>query len=236
MNKKNITFGLYTNVYEKTMGATIPYIEYLSKWGFVRLVGVTDNIEDVMNQIDVLVVPGGPDVDSKRYNETPHVKNSNPSPYYEWLDLNLLTPWIQQGRPTIGICRGAQTINVVMGGTLAQHIVGHSLFQNENRSSRKDEMFTDIEGYNIYKINSIHHQCIKDIAEGLEVIGWGQLYKNDPNTNKNWKFFKHDYTKKDKNSEPIKSTNLYYSVPELIVGKEKPIVLAQFHPKLFGAL
>jgi putative glutamine amidotransferase len=84
----------------------------------------------------------------------------------------------------LGICRGAQVMNVAMGGTLYTHIhdqVKNALDHdypgnlrqilvhpvNVEESTRAAEIF----GETLLHVNSLHHQCLKDIDPRLKVAG-----------------------------------------------------------------
>ena len=72
---------------------------------------------------------------------------------------------VKTKKPLYGICRGLQMINIYFGGSLKQHI--------DNHCDTKHEMFLlkDIANFrNVEEVNSLHHQSIKKLGEGLEVI------------------------------------------------------------------
>ena len=71
----------------------------------------------------------------------------------------------------MGICAGIQSINVAFGGTLHQNIHGHSLGLDERHEVH---VRTDSELYRLYgketlMVNSLHHQAIDTLGEGLKV-------------------------------------------------------------------
>jgi putative glutamine amidotransferase len=91
---------------------------------------------------------------------------------------------VNDGKPLLGICRGAQVMNVALGGTLYTHIIDqlrgaidHDYPGNLRReivhpvnvdeTSRSAEIF----GETLLKVNSLHHQGLKDIAPGLRAVG-----------------------------------------------------------------
>jgi len=81
---------------------------------------------------------------------------------------------LKQGKPIFGICRGMQLMNVILGGTLNQNILNH--WQNGPFYSQYHEMVTKKHSFlqDIYSeialINSFHHQSIKELGRGLEII------------------------------------------------------------------
>jgi putative glutamine amidotransferase len=81
-----------------------------------------------------------------------------------------------------GVCRGLQLINVAFGGTLYQDISTQRPQALKHRDTEAyDQNFHELAvvpktrlsqllaGSSSYKINSIHHQGIKDLAPGFEV-------------------------------------------------------------------
>jgi anthranilate/para-aminobenzoate synthase component II len=238
LKNENLTFGIYSGKFNggsyaiDTYGADLNYVRYFHKWGDIELITPLIPWEKYLDRIDVLVVPGGLDVDPRRYNEKPHSQTSNPNLDFEYLDEKLLHEWmVVQKRPVVAICRGVQTVNVSLGGSLYQHIRGH--VQKKSGETTEYEMYTDIPGNEIVRTNSFHHQCIKELAPGLEMIGWSNLTKGDANTfgEKRWKHYNHRYTL-DKNSKnPKRTLDQFYVVPELVRGTQQPILACQYHPE-----
>lgn len=239
---KRLKILLYADAKATGVGQTLPYMEFMSQFGEVVLVHSQNDLPFYIDYGDVLVVPGGPDVSSTYYHSPPGFTNGRANAHYEYLDQYLLKPWLKTGKPTIGICRGLQTINVALGGDLYQHIIGHQ--QKKDRDVTTDEMYTDIKGYNIVDINSIHHQAIKNIADELEVIGWATAVKNCP-SHKNKKnrnalikngMIKHIYkTEGEKlKSEKNGGVGQYFCIVEAVKSKadsKHNIVAFQYHPE-----
>ena len=82
--------------------------------------------------------------------------------------------------PVLGICRGQQVINVAMGGSLVQHLEGH-----EVRALGRSHLAHTIEvdpsselgkaaGEHKVRVNSLHHQAIKQLAQGLQQTARGE--------------------------------------------------------------
>jgi len=152
----------------------------------------TDNIiqidplnEVVYDNLNLLVLPGGPDVDPQRYGEKPSRFTGRPNPQTEWFDRVMLPKYIARKIPTFGICRGHQSLVVHFGGKINQHInVDHS---TKSRAELVDVMNIVTENLPFeykdksVKINSIHHQAAN--AESLKntimrPLGFERTYKN----------------------------------------------------------
>jgi gamma-glutamyl-gamma-aminobutyrate hydrolase PuuD len=116
-----------------------------------------DGIEDA----DLVVFTGGPDVDPAYYGQKPHYSycgdeerdNSDLAAYLYCMD---------NGIPMTGVCRGAQFGAVMNGASLWQDINNH----------QGDHKLYDLKKHCVLeKISSVHHQCVMAGAKGMEVIG-----------------------------------------------------------------
>ena len=112
----------------------------------------------------MLVLCGGPDVGT--------------SPKRDSLE----TVWLREAYgkiPVLGICRGLQIANVVLGGTLYQDLSSEKVKHTSNskeiagepkpllESSWHDIVFED--GRRV-RVNSRHHQGIKELAPSLHPV------------------------------------------------------------------
>ncbi|MDO4499964.1 MAG: gamma-glutamyl-gamma-aminobutyrate hydrolase family protein [Erysipelotrichaceae bacterium] len=134
----------------------------------IYLVADKRMVEDAVNKCDVLFVPGGLDINPKRYNE----ENTGTKEFLDEideLDYALIDAFYKAGKPIIGICRGHQIINVFFGGTLYQDIADHDdVFHNV--TLKKGGFVDKIYNCETLRVNSYHHQNIKDVAPGFEVV------------------------------------------------------------------
>lgn len=241
---------LYADEYNGRVGIAEPYIRFLEQFGDVILVMANNDIEFWLQHGDILAMPGGADVNPLRYGEAPRA-SGRPNAHYEFLDATLLDRWIQTQKPIIGICRGMQSLNVALGGTLHQDIRGH-VGDAEKRGKADFDLYSDIEGYEIYETNSFHHQGIRDLAPHMEMIAWGPIFRNCPSIRGNKKpIMSHLYEmhKKDKTSPGIlrkipefkngmihridgeTQYGRYYVVPEIIKHATLPYIGFQYHPE-----
>ncbi|HEY4659117.1 MAG TPA: gamma-glutamyl-gamma-aminobutyrate hydrolase family protein, partial [Gemmatimonadaceae bacterium] len=97
-------------------------------------------------------------------------------------EIELLWECVIQGKPVLGLCRGAQIINVAFGGTLYQDIATQlpDAIRHVDRAiydelvhevalepgSQLARLYPDLTGA---RVTSIHHQCVKEIGNGLVV-------------------------------------------------------------------
>ena len=96
--------------------------------------------------------------------------------------MALVRAFSAAGKPVFGICRGLQLINVAHGGTLYQDIATQKPGSRTHRDADAYDLnFHDVSilpgtrlghllgGPGAHKINSVHHQGIKDLAPGFTV-------------------------------------------------------------------
>lgn len=132
--------------------------------------------------LDALVLQGGADVAPETYGETPLHPDWAGDPIRDRYELDLIQAFLDQGKPVLGICRGCQLLNVALGGTLYQDI-GTQIPRSRNHrdpakydrhhhrvrllpQSRLARLYPQTE---FARINSIHHQSIKELGTGLVV-------------------------------------------------------------------
>ncbi|MET1020650.1 MAG: gamma-glutamyl-gamma-aminobutyrate hydrolase family protein [Arthrobacter sp.] len=76
--------------------------------------------EEPLEALDGVVLPGGGDLDPRRYGELPGDACFDVSQSQDELDLAVARRSIDAGMPVLGICRGHQLLNVLYGGSLIQ--------------------------------------------------------------------------------------------------------------------
>ncbi|MFJ5265780.1 gamma-glutamyl-gamma-aminobutyrate hydrolase family protein [Streptomyces sp. NPDC088387] len=105
------------------------HVAFLAEAGCTPvLLPLVPGAEDLVDTLDALLVPGGPDLDPALYGQRPHPATRAPSPDTDRTELALLHRALDAGLPLLAICRGMQLLNVAHGGTLHQHlaeVTGH---------------------------------------------------------------------------------------------------------------
>jgi len=135
--------------------------------------------------LDGVVMHGGADVWPGSYGEVPLKDAWLGDRVRDLYDLALVEAFEEAGKPIFGVCRGLQLINVAFGGTLYQDIEAqHPNAQRHRDPVAYDQNFHDIRvapgsrlsklypGMEKARVNSIHHQGVKDLAPGFEVDAW----------------------------------------------------------------
>jgi putative glutamine amidotransferase len=132
---------------------------------------------------DAICLPGGPDVEPRRYGEDERADcQVSSEPQLDETEL-LLTRWlVADDRPTLAVCRGIQLLNVALGGTLWQDAeVQGVVAQTHERKPRTSlshavhvepgSLLHHVVGTDRLEVNSLHHQAISRVGEGLHVSG-----------------------------------------------------------------
>ena len=135
--------------------------------------------------LDGVVMHGGADVWPGSYGEEPLKDAWIGDRIRDLYDLAVVEAFAQAGKPIFGVCRGLQLINVAFGGTLYQDIETQVEGSLRHRDpTTYDQNFHDIDivprthlaqmypGVLQARVNSIHHQGIKDLAPGFDVEAW----------------------------------------------------------------
>jgi putative glutamine amidotransferase len=132
--------------------------------------------------LDGLVLHGGADVSPLSYGEKPLQEKWAGDKIRDEYEIELAAAFERQGKPVFGVCRGLQLLNVAYGGTLYQDIATQVPEALRHRDAGVYDLnFHSVEiqpgsrlsalypGASRVRVNSIHHQAIKDLAEGFEV-------------------------------------------------------------------
>jgi putative glutamine amidotransferase len=138
----------------------------------------------VVESLDGLLLSGGSDLDPGYYGEVPGTELGPTIPERDAFEMALVGMALRRGIPIFGICRGLQVLNVALGGTLYQDIPsqweGDALKHRQSipkwQPSHEVELkegsyIAEVMGRGVVKVNSYHHQGVKDLAEGLVVTG-----------------------------------------------------------------
>jgi len=137
--------------------------------------------------LDGVVMHGGADVWPGSYGEEPLREAWIGDRVRDLYDLALVEAFEQVGKPIFGVCRGMQLINVAFGGTLYQDIetqhdhpqtLRHRDPVSYDQNTHEIEIVPTSKLARIYpgvartRVNSIHHQAVKQLAPGFEVDAW----------------------------------------------------------------
>lgn len=153
-------------------------------WIIPLLRGDPGTLRAVYERLDGVFLPGGVDLHPSSYHEAPTALCGRTDPDRDETELTL-TRWAMADRkPLFAVCRGVQVMNVAAGGTVHQDLAA------EVPGSIKHDYFPGPAGYTrdllthevripedtrlgrllqipSLRVNSMHHQGIKRVADGL---------------------------------------------------------------------
>jgi len=139
------------------------------------------DVDAVVARLDGLVLTGGADVDPAEYGQAPDPDLGAVEPDRDAWELALLAAAEARELPVLCVCRGVQLLNVAKGGTLRQHVAedegdGHPRFAVDGHDPAHGVDLVDgslaasLLGTHV-EVNSLHHQVIEEVGEGLAVTG-----------------------------------------------------------------
>ena len=140
-------------------------------------------LRGIFDALDGVFLAGGVDVDPSSYHEPRKALCGRTDLDRDGVEI-LLTQWARaEGKPVFGVCRGLQIINVAAGGSLYQDCseyegdpLKHDYFPTAGYARdylahtvtvERGTRLHDIFGADEVAVNSMHHQGLKQIADGL---------------------------------------------------------------------
>ncbi len=178
--------GIFPSYNEETKQIFLDncYIEeILDSNGIPFVIPISDDPKkmlEVIEKIDGLLLSGGVDIAPEYYGEINSGKSVEISPSMDNSEQILIRLAMEANLPILGICRGMQALNVFCGGTLIQDIPSERGVSVTHRLEKPDTAFHNISvekvsplseaiGFGTHRINSYHHQAIKDLAPDFSV-------------------------------------------------------------------
>ena len=129
-----------------------------------------------------LILTGGEDVDPSHYGSAPHPSLGAVHAERDAFELALVRAARERRLPTLAICRGVQVANVALGGTLVQDLPSErpAALPHDGPFGRSDRVhevllvagsrLSSAIGATRVTTNSLHHQAISRIGEGLVAV------------------------------------------------------------------
>jgi putative glutamine amidotransferase len=166
--------------------ADLDYVDAVAQAGGVPAVlpPVAASVETLLSGLDGLLLSGGTDLHPSYYGEEPHPELNETIPERDEFEMALLEGALGRRIPVFGICRGLQVINAALGGTLYQDLpsqLGGEVLLGHRQVTPKWEPTHEVAvsagsqvarilGSREFKVNSYHHQAVKDLASGLVAV------------------------------------------------------------------
>lgn len=138
-------------------------------------------ITDFLNIVDGILLSGGVDADPFLYGEEPQPKMGRIDVDRDRVEMSLIPRILEMDMPVLGICRGIQSLNVGAGGTLYQDIsmIPSTTLKHRQEAPRwygthtiyiqEGSRLLDILGHSTIRVNSFHHQAVKEAAPGFVI-------------------------------------------------------------------
>jgi putative glutamine amidotransferase len=163
------------------------HVAFLSAAGCTPLLlPLLPGVERLVDRLDGLLIPGGPDLDPGLYGEATHPVTRAMSPDADRAELALVRAALDVELPVLAICRGMQLLNVLHGGTLHQHLPDVTGHDGHRPRTPSFEL-----GHHRLKLQSgsriagvldedepesacHHHQAVNRLGAGLTATGWAQ--------------------------------------------------------------
>ena len=149
----------------------------------------TRALTSLLSRYDGLLLPGGADVDPRRYGEEPHPSVRNTDHDLDEVQVGLAKLALELDFPTLAICRGLQVMAVAAGGTLYQDLpsqrcsdIRHRVTEPKDFLAHSVEvepgsLLAEVSGSSAFEVNSRHHQAAREGRPAgwigpLRVVAW----------------------------------------------------------------
>jgi putative glutamine amidotransferase len=145
-----------------------------------------DAIGALLDRVDGVCLPGGPDLQPTTYGQEPHPQLGPTEPRVDAVELALVRAADRRKLPILGICRGMQALNVARGGTLHQHlpdVVGSgiehrqpehgSVTSHHVETASQSRLRATLGGPRL-EVNSFHHQAVQTLGKNLVATAWAE--------------------------------------------------------------
>ncbi len=160
------------------------YVHAIEATGGISLIlppleSPSKSARSILERIDGLLLTGsGPDIDPVLYGERRRFPFKTVHPKRFSLERELVREAMKKKMPILGICGGMQMLNVAAGGSLYQDIrkqIPKSIqHQRDGKPAhlievKKGTLLSKIVKQDRLRVNSSHHQGVKQVAPGYVV-------------------------------------------------------------------
>ena len=183
-------------------GAGSNYLDFISRFGKPYIIFPDEERAD----IDLLILPGGPDIAPQSFGAVPTVKTGNQDVFKQFFYEKRLSLYIDANIPVFGICLGFQMLATYFGSALEQHLWRHPQSAGRGVAGHSVTPLPAAARYATqpFEVNSHHHQGVflDGLSTDLEPLA---LAETDSDTDKT----------------PV----------EAFRHRSKPIMAVQWHPE-----
>ena len=138
---------------------------------------LASNALTVLQHFDGVLLPGGGDVDPRRYGQEPADDNLyGITDIHDELDIAVALAAIELDLLMLALRRGMQVLNVALGGTLQQDIGNSDHWMREHTVTLTPESKIALAcgATHLEHCHSVHHQGIDRLADPLVACGWAE--------------------------------------------------------------
>jgi putative glutamine amidotransferase len=172
--------------YDQYYSTPAKYIDAIRRAGGIPLLippGGDNDWHAVLQMLDGVIITGGTDIDPAKYNGNVNHPNLWPADVErDTTEIGLAKHLIDEKEtPLLCICRGIQVLNVAAGGTLNEHMLDfieadihrspEGVWAMQDVTVEADSLIAQVMGATHVNTTSGHHQSLKDLGEGLRVVG-----------------------------------------------------------------
>lgn len=140
-----------------------------------------DELARLVDMCDGILLTGGHDVTPEIYGEAP-LASTFSCAKRDLMEKLVLEDAMLKDKPVLGICRGIQLVNALLGGTLYQDLPTQHPTKTDHHQTppydvpvhevviKEGTPLSECLGLSRIKVNSYHHQAVKDVAPKLKVM------------------------------------------------------------------
>lgn len=138
--------------------------------------------DELAHAMDGLLVTGGGDLDPLTFGDEPKRNLGAVCPERDIFEISIIRKMLALNKPIFAICRGCQVLNVALDGDIYQDIyseIERELLQHTQIAPRyhashyvnikKGSLLYQIVQTESFKVNSYHHQTVKNVSPYLKV-------------------------------------------------------------------
>ncbi len=140
-------------------------------------------IKQMIGLVQGIVLSGGVDVDPIFFGEEPQQYSGRVCPLRDSFEIKLTSYALAEDIPLLGICRGMQVLNIAAGGDIFQDIYAQNMgvqllkhrqeapqwYPTHGINIKAGTMLESIMGVQSVRVNSYHHQAVRNAAPGFVV-------------------------------------------------------------------
>ncbi|MGN1182368.1 MAG: gamma-glutamyl-gamma-aminobutyrate hydrolase family protein [Faecalibacillus sp.] len=166
------------------------YMNIIEKAGAIPIVLPMSQNKDILKQLverlDGFLFTGGHDISPEFYHQEALLECGKICKQRDEMEKLLFQLSFQLDKPMLGICRGIQLFNVLLGGNLYQDLptqtksqVTHHQLPPYDQAVHENYIVKDTPLYALLqkekiKVNSYHHQAIKDLSCQLKAMAYSE--------------------------------------------------------------